>query len=165
MLSKLARARGGVRPHWGFTENFTAPGGAHLGLHHLPPSPRCRHHTPGAYRPHARTFPNALRIYASPRRARLAGGASARFPASLRQPAHMGDALSPSFSPPEQPEWNHRHSRGLRRFWQVPLHCQAPRACSRSQHLGVFTGSTPSPPGDITGAGAARGAGITVMPQ
>ena len=38
-----------MRPHRGFTENFTAPGGPHLGHHHLPPIPRCRHHTPGAY--------------------------------------------------------------------------------------------------------------------
>ena len=51
VLSKLARTWGGVRPHRGFTENFTAPGGPHLGHHHLPPIPRCRHHAPGAYRP------------------------------------------------------------------------------------------------------------------
>ena len=46
-LSKLARARGGVRRHWGFTGKFTAPGEPHLGPHHLPPSPRCAPHTPG----------------------------------------------------------------------------------------------------------------------
>lgn len=51
VLCELARTRGGVRPHRGFTENFTAPGGPHLGHHHLPSIPRCRHHAPGAYRP------------------------------------------------------------------------------------------------------------------
>ena len=72
-----------------------------------------------------RTFANAQCSYISPRRTRLAGGARARSSASSRQSAHMGDALSPCFSPPRQPKWNHRHSRGLRGFWQLPLHCQA----------------------------------------
>ena len=40
VLSKLARARGGVRPHRGFTVKFTAPGAPHLGHHHLPPTPQ-----------------------------------------------------------------------------------------------------------------------------
>ena len=66
VLSKLARARGGVRPHRGFTVKFTAPGAPHLGHHHLPPIPRCRHHAPGAYRPRLPTYlrtPRAVVVY------------------------------------------------------------------------------------------------------
>ena len=62
VLSKLARAWGGVRPHRGFTEKFTAPGGPHLGHHHLPPIPRCRHHAPGAYRPCLPTYAHRERL-------------------------------------------------------------------------------------------------------
>ena len=62
VLSKLARARGGVRPHRGFTVKFTAPGAPHLGHHHLPPIPRCRHHAPGAYRPRLPTYVHRERL-------------------------------------------------------------------------------------------------------
>ena len=62
VLCKLARAWGGVRPHRGFTEKFTAPGGPHLGHHHLPPIPRCRHHAPGAYRPRLPTYVHRERL-------------------------------------------------------------------------------------------------------
>ena len=144
VLSKLARAQGGVRSHWGFTEKFTAPGGPHLGHHHLPPIPRCRHHTPGVCRPrraHLRSQRYAQHIYLRTPRVlgwRVAGALCCL----LKAVRADGRCLVAVLLAPRAAEMDHRHSRGLRGFWQY--------SCTRSNrlHLGVFT----APPGVFHGS-------------
>jgi hypothetical protein len=149
VLSKLARAQGGVRSHRGFTEKFTAPGGPHLGHHHLPPIPRCRHHTPGAYRPrraHLRSQRYAQHTSTYARRECLAGGSLARFAASSRQSAQMGDALSPCFSPPGQPKWTTDTHAGCEGSGSIVVLDQIGSTWGFSRlHLGVFTALGPAP--------------------
>ena len=139
VLSKLARARGGVRPHRGFTVKFTAPGAPHLGHHHLPPIPRCRHHAPGAYRPRLPTYVHRERLSCTLFSAHLD---SPREKAERRRAHKRSRGLPPSRCDFPRPFVQTASFPRNSRLKRLPKPQKVER---RGPHVGVFTALGPAP--------------------
>ena len=121
-------------PTWGITTSLRSPGADITPQVHAGPAA----HT------FVRNATHSTSTYA--RRECLAGGSLARFAASSRQSAQMGDALSPCFSPPGQPKWTTDTHAGCEGSGSIVVLDQIGSTWGFSRlHLGFFTALGPAP--------------------